>query len=210
MSEQKFPLAWPIGWKRTNYRTRAKFAGKASRSMGAGQWQHRQPVSIAQGIDRVLDELYRFGVRVADVTISSNLQLRNDGLPRSGQPEPKDPGVAVYWKKGKETRCMAIDKYDRIADNLAAVAATLEAMRQIERHGGATILDRAFQGFTALPAPPQWWDILDVPMDAEFATVQAAYRRLASLNHPDRTNDDGHLMARINIAFDQAREQHDV
>ena len=38
---------------------------------------------------------------------------------------------------------MAIDAYTRTADNLAAVAATLEAMRAIERHGGAQILERA-------------------------------------------------------------------
>jgi len=47
---------------------------------------------------------------------------------------------------------MAIDIYDTVAGNLAAVAATLDAMRAIERHGGAQILKRAFQGFKALPS----------------------------------------------------------
>lgn len=62
-----------------------------------------------------------------------------DGFPRSGQSEPSDGGVAVYWLTSTgETKCIAIDRYDRVADNLAAVAATLDAMRAIERHGGAT------------------------------------------------------------------------
>ncbi|SDQ25048.1 hypothetical protein SAMN05443026_0089 [Burkholderia orbicola] len=36
---------------------------------------------------------------------------------------------------------MAIDQSARIADNLAAVAATRDAMRGIERRGGARILE---------------------------------------------------------------------
>jgi hypothetical protein len=51
-----------------------------------------------------------------------------------------------------ESQCMAIDIYTRIADNLAAVAATIDAMRAIERHGGAQILKRAWMGLKALPA----------------------------------------------------------
>lgn len=48
---------------------------------------------------------------------------------------------------------MAIDQYYRVEENLAAIAATLDAMRAIERHGGAQILDRASTGFAALQAP---------------------------------------------------------
>ncbi|KVD37855.1 hypothetical protein WJ41_22830 [Burkholderia ubonensis] len=62
-------------------------------------------------------------------------------------------GVAVYWEtRAGARRVMAIDQYTRVADNLAAVAATLDAMRAIERHGGARILERAFTGFAALAA----------------------------------------------------------
>ena len=76
-----------------------------------------------------------------DSIISTNLKLRLDGLPRSDQKEPDDPGVAVYWQRlSKPKKVMAIDLYDRIADNLAAIGATLNAMRAIERHGGALIL----------------------------------------------------------------------
>jgi hypothetical protein len=64
---------------------------------------------------------------------------------------------------------MAIDQYDRVEHNLAAIAATLDAMRAIKRHGGAEILDRAFTGFTALPAPmaggKPWRQVLGFDLD---------------------------------------------
>ena len=41
----------------------------------------------------------------------------------------------------------------QVEESLAAIAATLDAMRAIERHGGARVLERAFTGFTAVPAP---------------------------------------------------------
>jgi hypothetical protein len=141
------------------------------------------------------------------VVISSNLMLRNDGLPRSGQRAPDDPGVAVYWGHGAKARCIAVDQYDRIADNLAAIAATLEAMRAIERHGGAAILERAFTGFTALPAPEQPWQTLGLPDSHPTRDqVEDAYRRLAMKHHPDR-GGDANEMARINTARDMLLDQ---
>lgn len=190
MTIPAYPLQWPAGWKRTpSYqRTRGRFVTKERRHyQGSGSaYMHSKELTIADGVERVRAELSRMGVRDDDLVISSNLELRLDGFPRSGQREPTDPGIAVYWRDGKETRCMAIDRYDRVADNLAAVAATLDAMRAIERHGGAEILDRAFTGFTALPAPggtAHWRDILD-PADPE-----GSYRRLRGQHHPDRGGD---------------------
>lgn len=83
-------------------------------------------------------------------------------------------------------RCMAIDRYDRVADNLAAIAATLDAMRAIERHGGAAILDRAFTGFAALDPPEAHWSaVLGVTTLTPIGEVRATYRRLRSQHHPD-------------------------
>ena len=119
----KYPLAWPTGWKRTcsHQRDRARFNKKSSSG-----WKDK--LSIEQATQRVRGELQRMGMYEGNVVISTNLMLRNDGLPRSGQSEPQDPGAAVYWKKliWKTHKVMAIDQYDRVADNLAAIAATLE------------------------------------------------------------------------------------
>jgi DnaJ domain len=208
MNPTRNPLAWPYGWKRTP---------NSQRNSSRFSQEYRQ-LSIGDAVDRVLIELNR--MHAIDIIVSSNLALRNDGLPYSRAGEPDDPGVAVYWvstymgvnAKGKptryrgDTRCMAIDRYDRAADNLAAIAATLDAMRAIERHGGALIIDRVFTGFTALPekasAPSNdWWNILDVPRDASEIAIEAAYRKLLLVHHPDKggTHDK---MAQINIARD--------
>lgn len=144
---QRYPLQWPERWKRTNSFRRIKgcFRSKDSKQPGT--------ITVSQALNRIFVELQSLGVKNVqnDSVISTNLQLRMDGLPRSDQAEPSDPGAAVYWLYKGERKSMAIDLYRRVADNLAAIAATLEAMRTIERHGGAEILDRAFTGFAALP-----------------------------------------------------------
>lgn len=192
----RFPLEWPAGWARKHAfeRTRAQFGRveRAHRPDGTAGWAQRKQLSIAEGTGRVIAELERMGVGEDEIVVSSNLKTRLDGLPRSGQSEPDDPGVAVYWLepngRQREPRCIAVDRYDRVADNLAAVAATLEAMRAIERHGGAEILTRAFVGFAALPSPggTPWWEILGVPRDATRGVVHAAYLRLRARHHPDK------------------------
>lgn len=208
MNATAYPLTWPPGWKRITSRTRAKF-GKKGRGWrppeAGGGYEGQQQLTIEQATRRVLGELKRFGIPDWNVIISTNLQLRLDGLPRSGQAAPRDPGAAVYWKDGKQERCIAVDRYDRVADNLAAIAATLDAMRAIERHGGATILDRAFTGFTALPAPEQPFQVLGVGANASREEVERAYRLLASEHHPDKGGDQ-HRMARINWARDALLE----
>jgi hypothetical protein len=211
-----YPLQWPAGWERTDvaWRREAKF-GKARRYDGYGENKRYVPgrvLTIAEGTDRVLAELKRMGLGRDDVVISTNLRLRMDGLPASSQSEPADPGVAVYWQDSMQARkVMAIDLYDRVADNLAAVAATLEAMRAIERHGGAAILERAFTGFIALPAPiaagmkRPWREVLEYgnsPPDRE--AINRHYRILASTAHPDKEGGSDAQMAELNVARDEA------
>ncbi|WP_316853392.1 J domain-containing protein [Ralstonia holmesii] len=169
----------------------------------------RKALTVADGVNRVLLELRRLGVDEQDTIISTNVPTRLDGLPRSGVREPDDPGAAVYWEeRGGARRVMAIDQYLTVADNLAAIAATLEAMRAIERHGGAQILERAFTGFTALPSPgaeKSWQEVLGVPPDErDIEAVRAAFRRQAAQHHPDR---GGSLeqMAAVNAAWQQAK-----
>jgi hypothetical protein len=211
MSEsiQSWPLQWPTGWKRTppHHRRAARFI-RGRRQTGLG-WESSRPVTLTEAVDRVLAELQRMGVDRQDVVISTNVRTRLDGLPRSGEREPDDPGAAVYWQEAiGPSRVMAIDQYDRVADNLAAIAATLDAMRAIERHGGAQILERAFTGFTALPAPGaarEWWEVLGVLRTCTLDEARAAYRRAASAAHPDRGGTDAR-MAEVNRAWEQAQE----
>lgn len=204
MTIPAYPLSWPTGWRRTpsEARTRARF-GRASRGSGES-WVAGCQLSISEALERVRAELERMGINPEDLVVSTNLELRLDGWPRSNQREPADPGVAVYWTdryfRNEPPRCMAIDQYDRAADNLAAVAATLDAMRAIERHGGAAILERAFAGFVALPGVVtfDWRTILD-PADPE-----GSYRRLRAKHHPDR-GGNAEDFQKIQQAWDQYR-----
>jgi len=209
---EAYPLGWPVGWKRTPVaeRKRAKFS-KVTWSEGAGRAVQRE-LSIDEGTRRILAELARMGAERESIIISTNLKLRLDGLPLSKQSQPVDVGVAVYWTdpQGKFPHCMAIDIYDRIADNLGAVAASIEALRLIERHGGAQILERAFAGFAALPAPgqirvPGWRDVLEISSsNPERGEVRSAYRRLRSKYHPDRPQGDAQHFDEIQNAWEQA------
>jgi hypothetical protein len=148
--------------------------------------------------------------------VSSNLMLRQDGLPYADQRRPTDPGAAAYWSDpwSKAPRCMAIDRYTRVEQNIAALAATIEAMRSIERHGGAIVLERAFTGFTALPAPivagmrRSWREVFGflpgTPVTA--ADVRERYRTRASTHHPDKGGSTA-LMSELNQARDEALKE---
>ena len=203
-----YPLQWPAGWPRTPVAQQryAKFGSKK------GESTRVTDLTIAEGTTRVLEQMGRMGIDREDVVISTNLQLRQDGLPYSRQAAPRDAGAAVYWQTARgERRVMAIDQYYRVEENLAAIAATLDAMRAIERHGGAQILDRAFTGFTALPAPTAartWREVFGFPPGAKVGIpeLRANYRRLASARHPDRGGSDA-AMSELNVALGQAEKE---
>jgi hypothetical protein len=204
MSVNAYPLTWPEGWPRVKYRKAAHF-GTSSKHPQHGYMQ-KSDITMADAMKRVQVELERLGINVADDSIvSTNLRLNLSGLPRGDQGEPGDPGVAVYFqKKNGPMRVIAIDAYHRARDNVAAIAATLEAMRAIERHGGAQILERAFAGFAALTAPGKtWWDVLEVKPDATRQVIEANFRRLAHDRHPDRGGDHD-KMSELNEARDAA------
>lgn len=207
-----YPLTWPEGWKRTPGYSRKR----ASFSTGSRSYMQDAPrakaLSVADGLERAINELRMLRIGRDDLVVSTNVRTRLDGYPRSDQAEPADPGVAVYWEeKNNVRRVIAIDRYDRVADNLAAIAATLEAMRAIDRHGGAEILDRAFTGFTALPNPAKarsWRDVLGYSSheNPTAADVKLRYRTLAQSRHPDRGGSEA-KMSEINVALAQAEKE---
>ena len=206
-----FPLQWPAGWKRTEsyHRKDARFRTEITSlkvtSDGDVSMKTRKGLSIAEATKRILYELERLGVTRDDCVVSTNLKLSARRLPRGDQGEPHDPGAAVYWKTKKAgRRVMAIDAYRTVAGNLGAIAATLEAMRAIERHGGAMILERAFTGFTAIAGPPKWFDVLEVREDATPELIRANYRSRAKSAHPD-AGGDRFAWDRLNEAFQEAK-----
>lgn len=206
------PLTWPEGWKRTPAADR--LAGRfGKREAGTGGYRLLKDLTVNDSIRRVLEQLLAMGLSRDDLVISTNVPVRLDGLPRSDAKAPADPGVSVWWRdflSGGKPKVIAIDQYAKVADNLAAIAATLEAMRAIERHGGAAILERAFTGFIAIEnqSASSWRAVIGVgPGVTSIEEVRAAYRRKASVAHPDKPNGSHEAMTALNSALAQAEQE---
>lgn len=208
MTEQAYPLSWPRHWQRTpsHKKQRAQF-GKVGPANYGGGYTTKSRLSIADGTKRLLDELGRLGAR--EIIISTNLRLRRDGLPASDQKEPDDNGVAVYFQLLGKPQVLACDKWDRIADNLAALGAHIDAIRRQERYGVGS-LEQAFAGYAALPnyatepAKRPWRDVLGYPETLEAA--EAGYKVAAKRLHPDNPSGSHEAMAELNQAIKEARE----
>jgi len=182
------PLSWPNGWKRTprHQRKHSQFSRKTDA-------YRRREISIAEAASFVLDQLRMMAVPDGDVIISTDLKLKLDGLPYSNQREPEDTGAAVWWRPAgaKTERVIAVDIYDRIADNIYAIGKTLEAMRGIDRWGGGEILERTFTGFTALPSPENAggldpYQVIGADRGASPDEIKRTYRKALSTAHPDK------------------------
>lgn len=200
---ESFPLDWPVGFPRIRSRMRAPYKA-----------------TVATARDQVLKELRLMDVPNWNVIISSNAPVSS----RTSQmlairAEPADPGVAVYFRKEGKPYVLACDKWDRLADNLRALALTIEAMRGLERWGCSQMLERIFQGFKALPPPESkeesviWWAVLNVSRLADLDVVEESYRKLARKYHPDFaiSESDRELrnkkMVQLNQSVSEARKE---
>ncbi len=188
----RYPLAWPTGWQRTpTYsRRRAAFRTRAS------------ALTVSAALSRLTGELRRLGA--GSVIISTNMRLRQDGLPYSTDRPPEDVGVAVYFVLKGQNRALACDAWQHVADNIASIAAHIDAVRRIDRYKVGT-LDQAFAGYAPRlqSAPEEWPIVLGVPATATRAAVELAFDRLAMAAHPDRGGSH-EAMARLNTARDAA------
>lgn len=183
MSATAYPLTWPEGLPRTTTKATSQFR-----------------TTLTAALKNVQTSIEAFardsGKRAEGIVLSSNVTL--------GQQKPADTGVAAWFTWDGATRCIAVDRYPKVEDNLQAIHHILEARRTEMRHGGLHIVRQTFKGFIALPAPEQWWQVLDLPELATVADIEKAFRRLAPAAHPDRGGSDA-AMARLNAARDAGR-----
>ena len=177
--KEGYPLQWPESWQRTlnNRRQYARF-----------------DTTFAKARDSVLNEIRLLGGRYA--IISSNVPLKQDGLPYASYREPDDCGVAVYFELYGEEQCIPCDKWRKVVDNIQAVNKTIGALRGLERWGAKEMVTAAFQGFKALPPPDgtetmgeiklSWYKILDCSEFADKDEIKRAYKKKLMIVHPDQ------------------------
>lgn len=186
MSAEAYPLYWPEGWKRTLNPELSRF----KTGFGAAR------VKLSA-------EIQRMGG--TGVIISTNVPLRNDGMPRASAPEPRDAGVAVYFRyKGKDM-VFACDKFRYSRENIYAIAMTIDALRGIERWGASDMMERAFSGFKALESSTgrEWWQVLNVSQNSSKEIIDASFRVMLRKCHPD-AGGSHEAMTELNQARDKA------
>lgn len=207
MSEiTRYPLCWPnnVARRAPHQRLRAHF----------------KDITITQSTQLLLAEINRLNgnywtYQDESVIISTNVNLRLDGLPRGGQGEPPDTGVAVYFQLkfaqgGKwhlRPLVMSCDKWTRVAWNLYAIMKDIEAQRARARYGCGSI-QQAFQGYVAIPEKcggDSWWTVLGIQPAATREQVEAAYKARAQTEHPDKGGSQERWL-RLQNAYEQAKQ----
>lgn len=215
-----YPLAWPEGWPETPSHARddgARFktGNPWEESGGQRRYVGKSMISFETARRLLYEELER--LHAGNVVLSSNLPLRLDGQARAGAAlNGQDPGVAIYFSFKGKPMVMACDRFSNVAANVRSLGLAIEAMRQLDRHGGGQMMERAFAGFTALPPPSgskprrPWWTVLRYsadPEEREFlspAEIDARYRHLAKIHHPDKDGGSNDAMAELSEAREDA------
>jgi hypothetical protein len=123
--------------------------------------------------------------------------------------QPADPGAAVYFKFKGRAIVLACDTYRTVTDNIAAIAAHIEALRRIERYGVGRI-EQALAGYRALPADSaaDWRQVFGFPAGSRpiLADVKARYLERAKADHPDKGGSEV-AFAHIGRALEFANEE---
>ena len=204
-----YPLTWPQGQPRTLaiHRHSSSF-GENYRAHGQS-YISRHKISVQGATDRLDKQLQLMGINEAKYILSTNIPLKKDGWPYTRYATLEDVGVAVYFQIDGHPVSPCCDKWDRVEDNIVAIAKHIESLRGQERWGVAT-LKQAFAGHMALPAPVQmgehWTSVLNLPADATRDQIKARYRKMAKQHHTDAGGDNTRMTA-LNVARDQALKE---
>ncbi len=199
VKDPRYPLTWPQGWKRAETRNASRFGTKDGGATKA--------LTLATGLRRLTLELARLGAE--DVIISTDVPVRRDGMPYASAAQPEDPGCAVYFTLRRRPHCLACDAYTKLADNMAAIAGHIDALRAIGRYGVGTI-EQAFAGYTALPArmsdETDWRAVLRIGPSATRIEAEAQYKARMRTRHRDAQDGSEAAMLQLNQAIAKARE----
>lgn len=216
---EAYPLQWPANKPRSNNRERARFSIKKTVTSSYGSsYSRNKELTMYEAVNRLLGELDRytrtgrnFRIPKQSIVISTNIPVKKDGTPYSNFKKPDDPGVAVYFNLDGRPYCLPCDKWDRVEDNIAAIASHVNAMRGIESWGVGEAHDH-YVGFKALPengsntSYQAWYETLGISQSANAFQIKEAYRAQAKKAHPDAGGsiDDWNKLTK---AYEQAINQ---
>ena len=184
-----YPLCWPDGLPRSERKSASQFR-----------------TTLSAAINNVKGSLQMFGKdtgkAVANISVTSNVAGIAFDMTH-------DTGVSVWFDWDGAQRCIAVDRYPKVQDNLQAIHHIIEARRTEMRHGGLHIVRQTFKGFVALPAPEgakPWRNLLGLKgvSGVTKAQVEAAYREKAKAAHPDMVGGSNEKMAALTRARDEA------
>ncbi|MFC3097337.1 J domain-containing protein [Alteraurantiacibacter palmitatis] len=199
--EFAYPVAWPAGRPRTpSYRRKQAMwrEGGSRINWDIALRRLREQVAL---VTRNSQDW-----RILEQTLSTNFELRVDGRPRRDRGAPADPGVAFFFELDGQPHVLACDLWDTVPDNIAAIAAHIEALRGQERWG-VSDMKQAFAGHVALPAPEQWHQVLGVPAHASPEDIDRAWREKMQAAHPDRPGGSEAAAQRLNWARTEGKRQ---
>lgn len=146
--------------------------------------------------------------------------LRLDGWPRSGIPEPPHPGVELSFDSVHGRLVYATDVCAHWQDNVRSLALGLESLRAVDRFG-ISQKGEQYAGWKALPsggglatAEDAWKILVDAhggglnlwgewpPADPEGDVLERLYRAASLNTHPDVDGGSAERFVQVKAAFD--------
>lgn len=197
------PLNWPddVPMRDDSERKLGRFA------------EGKDAISVAQAVERLDREIKRLGGDNASLCANFSVTagrktIRMEVMRRENQ------AVCLRFNIGDQLFVMPMDGYTDAAQNIAGLAAHIEATRAIERHGVATV-SQVLNNFAALPPrsgeaaikPKRpWYDVLGILQESSLGVIEAVFRELSKVHHPDHGGDPGNYQELMD-AIKEAREE---
>lgn len=192
----KYPLDWPFGYSRT---TKADITWSRF-----DQTMDKEQQALKIEINRL---------KADDLIISTNIRVYKNSENFYAQDLNKsleDNGVAIYFKyKGKDI-AMCCDKYNKIWENMYALAKGIEALRGMERWGVSDFIEKAFTGFQAIAEKSEMfsrsiWEILGLNEKPESTVIiHQCYKKMTKECHPDMPNGSSEKWHELQNAYNSA------
>ncbi len=186
----RHPLLWPP---------------EKARMPGSKRQAKRWSTSMGTAIEDLRAECQ--ASRIADWAISTGVA--------PGTRTFVDPGAAMWFMQrvgtGWAMSCYASDTFRQPAENVKAIAMTINRLRLVADYGVYS-MEQAMRGaaYEALPSPEPpprpWWEVMGLAQEVDRAVVDAVYRALAKKRHPDAGGSQAEMQELLR-AYDEAKRQ---